>query len=81
MDVNEDNLGKALSSNDTNEVPESEKPQMPKEMEIGYHQGALNTLASERIELIKIIQNVEKIIGMHIKRLEELGVKVQKKTE
>jgi len=52
---------------------------MSKEMEIGFHQGSLNTLASERIELLRIVQNVEKIMQMHIQRLEELGVKFENK--
>ena len=76
MDINKDNLEKSLSS-DSKEQPKA--PQMPKEMEIGFHQGALNTLVAERNELIQMVQKVEKIIGMHIQRLEELGVKVQKK--
>lgn len=79
MDINKDNLEKALSKGEQPAQPagQSEQPQMPKEMEIGFHQGALNTLAAERMELIKIIQNVEKIMGMHVSRLEELGVKIQ----
>ena len=81
MDINKENLEGALSST---EAPKAEQPkeqaqQMPKEMEIGFHQGALNTLAAERGELIQMIQNVEKIMGMHIQRLEALGVKIQKK--
>jgi len=43
---------------------------------VGFHKGCLNTLASERNELIKIIQNVEMIMQAHLKKLEELGVKV-----
>jgi argininosuccinate synthase len=71
MEINKENLEKSLDK--------EEAPKMPKEMEIGFHQGALNTLAAERMELFKIIQNVEKIMGMHISRLEELGVKIQTK--
>ena len=55
-----------------------EAPPMSKEMEIGFHQGALNTLNNERIELFKMIQNVEAIMQAHLKRLEELGVKIEK---
>lgn len=76
MDLNKENLEKALS-----EEKEEKISEMPKEMEIGFLQGALTTLAAERSELIKMIQNVEKIMGMHISRLEELGVKVQTKKE
>jgi len=47
--------------------------------EIGFHKGALNTLANERNELFKMMQNVEGIMQAHLKRLEELGVKIEQK--
>ena len=50
---------------------------MSQEEEIGFHKGALNTLAAERTELVKMIGNVEAIMGAHAKRLEELGVKLK----
>jgi uncharacterized protein YqgV (UPF0045/DUF77 family) len=50
---------------------------MPKDVEIGFHQGALNTLINERNELIKLIQQIERVMQAHIKRLEELGVKIK----
>jgi len=80
MDVNKENLENALSSG----APQGEQPaapQMSKEMEIGFHQGALNTLVNERNEIVKMVQAVESIMQAHMKRLEELGVKLQKKTE
>ncbi len=54
---------------------------MPKEEEIGFHKGALNTLAAERNELVKMIGNVEAIMQAHLKRLEELGVKIETQTK
>jgi len=54
---------------------------LPKEMEIGFHQGALNTLLNERNELIRMIKQTESIMQAHIKRLEELGVKIQTNEE
>jgi len=54
---------------------------MPKEVEIGFHQGAITTLVNERNELLKMAGNVESIVQAHIKRLEELGVKVQTKKQ
>ena len=66
-------LEKALEEQAKN----SDKPQQPamsKEQEIGYHQGALNTLVNERNELIKMAQIGEKIMQMHLQRLEQLGV-------
>ena len=71
VEIDKDNLEKALS--------EKEQPQISKEEEIGFHKGALNTLANERNELVKMIQNIESIMQAHLKRLEELGVKIEKK--
>ena len=66
---------------DLNQKPglEGAGVEMPKETEIGFHQGCLNTLVAERNELFKMIQNVEAIMQAHLKRLEELGVKIEKK--
>ena len=69
--IKSDNLEKALSK-------KNEAPKMSKEVEIGFHQGALNTLIAERNELFKIIQNVEMVMQAHLKRLEELGIKIPK---
>jgi len=68
--INKDNLEKAFDK--------KEAVEMPKETEIGFHQGALNTLVNERNELFKMVQNIESIMQAHLKRLEELGVKIQK---
>ena len=74
MEVNKDNLEKALDK-------DAPKQEIPKETEIGFHHGVLNTLVNERNEFVKMIQNIENIMQAHIKRLEELGVKIQKKKE
>ncbi len=71
--IDKSNLEEALN----NKAPET--PAVSKETEIGFHQGALNTLVNERNELFKMIQNVEAVMQAHIKRLEELGVKIEKK--
>jgi DNA-binding MarR family transcriptional regulator len=52
---------------------------MSKEEEIGYHKGALQTLINERNELIKMAQVTEQIMQAHIKRLEEMGIKLDMK--
>lgn len=74
-------LEKALS-NSGNSEPEgkasaqnSQQP-MSREMEIGFHQGALNTLINERNELLKMASITEQLMQAHMKRLEELGVKI-----
>jgi len=69
-EIKKDNLEKALNSK------KQESPQMPKEMEIGFHQGALNTLINERNELVRMIGQTESVMQAHLKRLEELGVKI-----
>ena len=48
-----------------------------KDEEIGFHKGALSTLAKERAELIKMAQVVEQIMQMHVKALQDLGVNLQ----
>lgn len=70
-DINKDNLEKALGSE------KAVKKEMPKEMEIGFHQGSLNTLLNERNEMIRMVQQIERVMQMHVKRLEELGVKIK----
>jgi hypothetical protein len=71
VEIKKDNLEKALANN------ENKKPEISKEMEIGFHQGSLNTLINERKELIKMIQQVENVMQAHMKRLEELGIKIK----
>lgn len=73
MEINKDNLEKAFEEN------QAQTPPMSQEEEIGYHKGALGTLVNERNELLKMAQVVEQIMQAHMKRLEELGVKIDKK--
>jgi argininosuccinate synthase len=78
--INKDDLEKALSNTKVPKTaPAQEAPKMSKEQEIAFHQGALTTLNNERAELFKMIQNVEAVMQAHLKRLEEMGVKIQTK--
>ena len=52
-----------------------------KDEEIGYHKGSLNTLAKERVELIKMVTVVEQLMQYHIKSLQELGVDLTRKED
>ncbi|MBU0666780.1 MAG: hypothetical protein ABIC91_00365 [Nanoarchaeota archaeon] len=52
-----------------------------KEEQIGFHKGALSTLAKERQELARILQIVEQLMQMHIGGLKELGIDLQKQAE
>lgn len=74
MEINKDNLEKAL---DNPATPAPDAPKMTPEEEVGFHKGSLNTLVNERNELFKMLQMVESIMQAHIKRLEELGVKIE----
>jgi len=74
-EIRKDQLEDALNNE------KSEEPKVSKDMEIGFHQGALNTLVNERNEMIRMIQQIEQVMQAHIKRLEELGVKVKTNKE
>jgi len=73
VEIKKDNLEKALGKDEK----AKEAPEMPKEMEIGFHQGSLNTLVNERNEMIRMVAQIESVMQAHIKRLGELGVKVR----
>jgi hypothetical protein len=45
-----------------------------KDEQIGFHKGALSTLAKEREEMQKVLAIVEQLMEMHIKALKELGI-------
>ena len=89
IELNKDSLESSLASETASPVSKDtgtgnlakeekvEMPEMSKEEEIGVHKGSLNTLAAERMELAKMIQNVEAIMQARLKRLEELGVKIE----
>ena len=48
-----------------------------KDEQIGFHKGALSTLAKEREEMLKILQIVEQLMQMHIKGLKDLGIDLE----
>ncbi|MBI1970722.1 hypothetical protein HYS47_03175 [Candidatus Woesearchaeota archaeon] len=48
-----------------------------KDEQIGFHKGALSTLAKERQEMLKILSIVEQLMQMHVKALKELGVDLE----
>lgn len=49
-----------------------------KDEQVGFHKGALATLAKEREEMQKILNIVEQLMHMHIKELKDLGVDLSK---
>ena len=50
---------------------------MANEEQIGFHKGALTTLAKEREELIRIISITEQLIQAHLKALKDLGIDLE----
>jgi biotin operon repressor len=54
-----------------------EEKNMSKEEKIGFHKGALSTLAKERQELARILGIVEEIMKMHIAALKEEGIDLE----
>ena len=65
------------------EKTKTDNPAEPqsKEEQIGFHKGALSTLAKERQELARILQIVEQLMQMHVTGLKDLGVDLQKEAE
>ncbi|RLE37582.1 hypothetical protein DRJ17_06280 [Candidatus Woesearchaeota archaeon] len=57
------------------------KEEVSKDEQIGFHKGALSTLAKEREEMLKILQIVEQLMQMHIKALKELGIDLAKEAK
>ena len=52
-----------------------------KDEQIGFHKGALTTLAKERQELVKMVNIVDQLIQAHMKALKDLGVDLQKESK
>ncbi|VVB81042.1 Uncharacterised protein [uncultured archaeon] len=50
---------------------------MTNEEQIGFHKGALTTLAKERQEMLRILQVVEQLMQAHLKALKDLGVDLE----
>ena len=48
-----------------------------KDEQVGYHKGALTTLAKEREEMMKILNIIEQLMRMHLKSLKDLGVEIK----
>lgn len=48
-----------------------------KNEQIGFHKGALTTLAKEREALLQIIGTVEQLMQLHLKGLKDLGIDLQ----
>ena len=53
------------------------QPEASKDEQIGFHKGALSTLAKEREEMMKILQIVEQLMQMHVKVLKELVIDLE----
>jgi hypothetical protein len=58
-----------------------EEKHTSKEEQVGFHKGALSTLAKERQELTRILQIVEQLMQMHIAELKTMGIDLQTQAE
>lgn len=58
----------------------TKEPQNSSE-QIGFHKGALTTLAKEREEMRRITGVVEQLMQMHVKALKDLGVDLEKEAQ
>ena len=56
----------------------AKKNNVSNDEQVGFHKGALATLAKEREEMQKILTIVEQLMQMHIKALKDLGVDLEK---
>ncbi len=61
----------------------SDKPDenVSKDEQVGFHKGALSTLAKERQELARILGIVEQLMQMHIGALKDMGIDLQQQAE
>ncbi|MBW3004904.1 hypothetical protein KY310_03655 [Candidatus Woesearchaeota archaeon] len=55
----------------------SAKSEGSEQEQIGFHKGALTTLAKERQELMRMLGIVEQLMQMHIKALKDLGIDLE----
>lgn len=53
------------------------KKQAASPEQIGFHKGALTTLAKERQELGRLLAIVEQLMQMHVKALKDLGIDIE----
>ncbi|MBI5880834.1 hypothetical protein HZB90_01760 [archaeon] len=56
----------------------AKQPAASREEQVGFHKGALSTLAKEREEMLKILSIVEQLMQMHVAALKELGVDLER---
>lgn len=59
----------------------AEKQSENKSEIIGFHKGAVSTLAKERMELLKMVGITEQLMQAHMKALQDLGVDLEKEAK
>jgi hypothetical protein len=65
-------------SKQTTKAPARQGTAASRDEQIGFHKGALSTLAKEREEMLKILSIVEQLMQMHVAGLKELGVDLER---
>ena len=69
---------KSTKKNATASKPAPKAGAASADEQIGFHKGALSTLAKEREEMLKILSVVEQLMQMHVAALKELGIDLEK---
>jgi len=59
----------------------AKKQDASEDEQIGFHKGALSTLAKEREEMQKILGIVEQLMQVHVKGLKDLGVDLEEQAK
>ena len=62
-------------------MAKKEKSEASEGEQIGFHKGALTTLAKERQEFMRMLGIVEQLMQMHIKALKDLGVDLEEEAK
>jgi hypothetical protein len=73
----EKHLEKKIDSKDSKSEKKPEGRKLSREEELSYHQGALQALAAEHNELVRMIKTVESIMKAHMERMQQMGIKFQ----
>ena len=68
---------KSAPANQSQKSSAGQASNVSKDEQVGFHKGALSTLAKEREEMIKILSIVEQLMQMHVAALKELGIDLE----
>jgi len=52
-----------------------------KDEQVGFHKGALTTLAKEKEEFLKVLNIIDSLMQMHLNSLKDLGIDLEKEAK